>query len=361
MKHETAVMEQATRLRTEAYWMPFTHNRYLKKNPRSRILARAEGAYYTTAEGARLFDCVSGMWCCPLGHGHPKIAEAVSRQVKELDYSPAFQMGHPKVFSLAERIVELAPVGMGQVFFANSGSEAVDTALKIAVAYHRMKGEAARTRLIGRERGYHGVGIGGISVGGIAPNRKMFAPLLLQGVDHLPHTYNAAEMAFSRGQPKWGAHLADELERLVALHDASTIAAVIVEPMQGSAGVIVPPAGYLERLRAICDKHGILLVFDEVITGFGRLGHAFAAERYGVIPDMITFAKGVTSGTVPMGGVIVRKGIYDAFMRGPEHVAELFHGYTYSAHPLACAAGLATLDLYRDERLFERARKLEPA
>src|SRR5438093_12788931 len=360
MKHETAVTEQTMSLRTGAYWMPFTHNRYLKKNPRSRILARAEGAYYTTAEGARLFDCVSGMWCCPLGHGHPKIAEAVSRQVKELDYSPAFQMGHPKIFSLAERIVELAPVGMGQVFFANSGSEAVDTALKIAVAYHRMKGEAARTRLIGRERAYHGVGIGGISVGGIAANRRMFAPLLLQGVDHLPHTYNAAEMAFSRGQPKWGAHLADELERLVALHDASTIAAVIVEPMQGSAGVIVPPAGYLSRLRAICDKHGILLIFDEVITGFGRLGHAFAAERYGVNPDMITFAKGITSGSVPMGGVIVRKGIYDAFMRGPMHVAELFHGYTYSAHPLACAAGLATLDLYRDERLFERAHKLEP-
>src|SRR5881396_572566 len=279
MKHETAVMEQATRLRTEAYWMPFTHNRYLKKNPRSRILARAEGAYYTTVEGARLFDCVSGMWCCPLGHGHPKIAEAVARQVKELDYRPAFQ---------------------------------------IAVAYHRMKGEAARTRLIGRERGYHGVGIGGISVGGIAPNRKMFAPLLLQGIDHLPHTYKAAEMAFSRGQPKWGAHLADELERLVVLHDASTIAAVIVEPMQGSGGVIVPPAGYLERLRQICDRHGILLVFDEVITGFGRLGEAFGAQRFGVVPDMITFAKIVTNGVVPMGGVIVKPAIHDAFMTGPE-------------------------------------------
>src|SRR6266850_1214500 len=302
MKHETAIMEQAMGLRTEAYWMPFTHNRYLKKHPRSRILARAEGAYYTSAEGQRLFDCVSGMWCCPLGHGHPKIAEAVARQVKELDYSPAFQMGHPKIFSLAERIVRLAPAGMGQVFFANSGSEAVDTALKIAVAYHRMKGDAARTRLIGRERGYHGVGIGGISVGGIAPNRKMFAPLLLAGVDHLPHTYNAAEMAFSRGQPKWGAHLADELERLVALHDASTIAAVIVEPMQGSAGVIVPPAGYLERLRAICD----------------------------------------------------------AFMTGPEIAVELFHGYTYSGHPMAAAAALATLDAIEEEGSFKRARELEP-
>src|SRR5438309_354342 len=352
MKQETAVMEQAMSLRTGAYWMPFTHNRYFKKNPRSRILARAEGAYYTTVEGKRLFDCVSGMWCCPLGHGHPKIAEAVARQVKELDYSPAFQMGHPKIFSLAERIVQLAPAGMGQVFFANSGSEAVDTALKIAVAYHRMKGEAARTRLIGRERAYHGVGIGGISVGGIAPNRKMFAPLLLQGVDHLPHTYNAAEMAFSRGQPEWGAHLADELERLVALHDASTIAAVIVEPMAGSTGVLLPPEGYLQRLREITRKHGILLIFDEVITAFGRLGSAFGAEVYGVEPDMITFAKGVTSGTVPMGGVVVASDIYQAFMSGPPGAIELFHGYTYSAHPLACAAGVATLQLYEDEGLF---------
>jgi len=360
MKRETAVMEQATSLRTGAYWMPFTHNRYLKKHPQSRILARAEGAYYTTAEGARLFDCISGMWCCPLGHGHPKIAEAVARQVKELDYSPAFQMGHPKIFSLAERIVRLAPAGMGQVFFANSGSEAVDTALKIAIAYHRMKGEAARTRLIGRERGYHGVGIGGISVGGIAPNRRMFAPLLLPGVDHLPHTYNAAEMAFSRGQPKWGAHLAEELERLVALHDASTIAAVIVEPMQGSAGVIVPPVGYLERLRAICDKYGILLIFDEVITGFGRLGEPFGAQRFGVMPDMITFAKIVTNGVIPMGGVIVKPAIYEAFMTGPETAVELFHGYTYSGHPMAAAAALATLDAIEEEGSFKQARALEP-
>src|SRR6266568_3137925 len=360
MKHETAVLEPATDLRTGAYWMPFTHNRYLKKSPQSRILARAEGAYYTTVEGRRLFDCLSGLWCCPLGHGHPKIAEAVARQVRELDYSPAFQMGHPKIFSLAERIVELAPAGMSQVFFANSGSEAVDTALKIAVAYHRIKGEAARTRLIGRERGYHGVGIGGISVGGIAPNRKMFAPLLLQGVDHLPHTYNAAEMAFSRGQPKWGAHLAEELERLVALHDASTIAAVIVEPMQGSGGVIVPPKGYLERLRAICDKHGILLIFDEVITGFGRLGEPFGAQRFGVTPDMITFAKIVTNGVIPMGGVIVKPAIHDAFMTGPETAVELFHGYTYSGHPVAAAAAHATLDAIEEEASFERVRELEP-
>src|SRR6266705_2739438 len=360
MKHETAVLEPAMDLRTGAYWMPFTHNRYLKKNPKSRILARAEGAYYTTVEGRRLFDCLSGLWCCPLGHGHPKIAEAVARQVRELDYSPAFQMGHPKIFSLAERIVELAPAGMGQVFFANSGSEAVDTALKIAVAYHRMKGEAARTRLIGRERGYHGVGIGGISVGGIAPNRKMFAPLLLQGVDHLPHTYNAAEMAFSRGQPKWGAHLADELERLGALHESSTIAAVIVEPLQGSAGVIVPPPGYLARLRAVCDKSGILLVFDEVITGFGRLGEPFGAQRFGVTPDMITFAKIVTNGVIPMGGVIVKPAIHDAFMTGPEIAVELFHGYTYSGHPMAAAAAHATLDAIKEEGSFKRARELEP-
>src|SRR6266568_2373323 len=312
MKNESTVLQRASTIKTEAYWMPFTHNRYLKKNPKSRILARAEGAYYTTVEGRRLFDCLSGLWCCPLGHGHPKIAEAV------------------------------------------------DTALKIAVAYHRIKGESARTRLIGRERGYHGVGLGGISVGGIASNRKMFAPLLLQGVDHLPHTYNAAEMAFSRGQPKWGAHLADELERLVALHDASTIAAVIVEPMQGSGGVIVPPAGYLERLRAICDKHGILLIFDEVITGFGRLGEPFGAQRFGVTPDMITFAKIVTNGVIPMGGVIVKPAIYDAFMTGPEIAVELFHGYTYSGHPVAAAAAHATLDAIEEEASFERVRELEP-
>jgi len=360
MKRETLAPEQATGVRTEAYWMPFTHNRYFKKNPKSRILARAEGAYYTTLEGKRLFDCLSGLWCCPLGHGHPKIAEAVANQVKELDYSPAFQMGHPKIFSLAERIVAMAPKGMGQVFFGNSGSEAVDTALKIAVAYHRMKGEASRTRLIGRERGYHGVGIGGISVGGIAPNRKMFAPLLLQGVDHMPHTYNAAEMAFSRGQPKWGGHLAEELERIVALHDASTIAAVIVEPMQGSGGVIVPPVGYLEKLRRICDKHGILLIFDEVITGFGRLGEPFGAQRFGVTPDIICFAKIVTNGVIPMGGVIVKPAIYDAFMTGPETAVELFHGYTYSGHPVAAAAAHAALDVMQKEDLVKRARELAP-
>jgi beta-alanine--pyruvate transaminase len=338
--------------------MPFTHNRWFKRHP--RMLVRAEGAYYWTDDGKRLFDCLSGLWCCPLGHGHPKIAEAVARQVKELDYSPAFQMGHPKIFSLAERIVGLAPQGMSHVFFGNSGSEAVDTALKIAIAYHRMKGEASRSRLIGRERGYHGVGLGGISVGGMVANRKMFAPLMVPGVDHLPHTYDASRMAFSRGQPQWGAHLADELERLVALHDASTVAAVIVEPMQGSGGVIAPPVGYLERLRKICDRHGILLIFDEVITGFGRLGEAFGAQRFGVTPDMICFAKIVTNGVIPMSGVIVRQGIYDAFMSGPEQAVELFHGYTYSGHPVAAAAAHATLDALAEEKSFAQARELEP-
>jgi beta-alanine--pyruvate transaminase len=342
----------------EAYWMPFTHNRFFKRHP--RMIVRAEGAYYWTVDGQRLFDCLSGLWCCPLGHGHPKIADAVARQVKELDYAPAFQMGHPKIFSLASRIAGMAPQGMTHVFFGNSGSEAVDSALKIAVAWHRMKGEASRTRMIGRERGYHGVGLGGTSVGGMVNNRKMFAPLLVPGVDHLPHTWDPKQMAFSRGQPAWGAHLADELERIVALHDASTVAAVIVEPMQGSGGVIVPPLGYLERLRRICDRHGILLVFDEVITGFGRLGHAFGAQRFGVVPDMITFAKIVTNGVIPMSGVIVKKEIYDAFMTGPEQAVELFHGYTYSGHPVAAAAAHATLDALEEQDAFARVRELEP-
>ncbi len=343
-----------------AYWMPFTHNRYFKQHHARRMLAKAEGAYYWSTEGEKLFDALSGLWCSGLGHRHPKIVEAVKQQLDTVDYSPAFQMGYGPTFKLAERIVGMSPAGMGQVFFVNSGSEAVDTSMKMALAYHRAKGEASRTRFIGREKGYHGVGFGGISVGGMVANRKMYPSAMLVGVDHLPHTHNLKEMAFTRGEPTWGLHLANELERLVALHDASTIAAVIVEPMQGSTGVVVPPKGYLQRLREICTKNGILLIFDEVITGFGRLGHAFAAERYGVVPDMITFAKGVTSGSVPMGGVIVRKGIHDAFMSGPEHVVEFFHGYTYSAHPLACAAGLAALDLYRDEDLFGRAKRLEP-
>jgi beta-alanine--pyruvate transaminase len=341
----------------EAFWMPFTANRSFKKRP--RIVVRAKDMHYYTAEGRAVLDGAAGMWCCNAGHNRDTIVAAIRAEAETLDYAPPFQFAHPKAFSLASRIAALAPGDLDHVFFCNSGSEAVDTALKIALAYHNVRGEGARTRLIGRERGYHGVGFGGISVGGMPNNRKYFGSLLA-GVDHLPHTYNREEQAFTKGEPEWGAHLADELERIVALHDASTIAAVIVEPMAGSTGVLPPPKGYLQRLRAICDKYGILLIFDEVITGFGRLGHAFAAERYGVAPDMITFAKGVTSGAVPMGGVVVRKGIHDTFMRGPEHAIELFHGYTYSAHPLACAAGLATLDLYRDEKLFERAKKLEP-
>ena len=341
----------------EAYWLPFTPNRAFKASP--RLIARAKDMYYYTPEGRAVLDGTAGLWCTNAGHNRDPIVAAIRAQAAELDYAPAFQFSHPKAFELASRVAALAPGDLDHVFFCNSGSEAVDTALKIALAFHNVRGEGTRTRLIGRERGYHGVGFGGISVGGIVNNRKFFGSLLA-GVDHLPSTYNREHQAFSKGEPDWGEHLADDLERIVALHDASTIAAVIVEPMAGSTGVLPTPKGYLRRLRAICDKHGILLILDEVITGFGRLGYAFAAERYGVVPDIMTFAKGITSGTVPMGGVIVRKGIYDAFMRGPEHVVELFHGYTYSAHPLACAAGLATLDLYRDERLFDRARALEP-
>jgi beta-alanine--pyruvate transaminase len=341
----------------EAYWLPFTANRAFKTAP--RLIARAKDMHYYTPDGRAVLDGTAGLWCTNAGHNRDPIVEAIRAQAAELDYAPAFQFSHPKAFELASRVAALAPADLDHVFFCNSGSEAVDTALKIALAYHNVRGEGARTRLIGRERGYHGVGFGGISVGGIVANRKFFGSLLA-GVDHLPATYNREQQAFSKGEPDWGAHLADDLERIVALHDASTVAAVIVEPMAGSTGVLPAPKGYLARLRAICDKYGILLIFDEVITGFGRLGHAFAAERYGVVPDIITFAKGITSGTVPMGGAIVRKPIHDAFMRGPEHAVELFHGYTYSAHPLACAAGLATLDLYRDEQLFERAKKLEP-
>jgi beta-alanine--pyruvate transaminase len=315
--------------------------------------------HYITSDGRKILDGASGMWCTNAGHNRPSITEAIQKQAATIDYAPPFQFGHPKAFELASRIAALAPKDLDHVFFCNSGSEAVDTALKIALAYHNGRGDAGRTRLIGRERGYHGVGFGGISVGGMVNNRKMFGSLLT-GVDHLPTTYDREKMAFSKGEPEWGGHLADELERIVGLHGPNTIAAVIVEPMAGSTGVIVTPKGYLQKLRAICDKHGILLIFDEVITGYGRLGYAFAAERYGVTPDLITFAKGVTNGAVPMGGVVVRNEIYDSFMKGPDHAVELFHGYTYSAHPLACAAGIATLDLYREEGLFERARALEP-
>jgi beta-alanine--pyruvate transaminase len=341
----------------DALWLPFTPNRAFKRAP--RILVGAKDMHYFTSDGRAVLDGAAGMWCCNAGHNRGPIVSAIQRQAAELDYAPPFQFAHPKAFELASRLVALAPGDLAHVFFCNSGSEAVDTALKIALAYHNLRGQASRVRLIGRERGYHGVGFGGISVGGIVYNRRHFGALLA-GVDHLPQTYDRERQAFTKGEPEWGAHLADALERLVQLHDASTIAAVIVEPMSGSAGVLPAPKGYLQRLRAICDKYKILLIFDEVITAFGRLGYAFAAERYGVAPDMITFAKGATNGAAPMGGVLVSKAIYDAFMQGPEHVIELFHGYTYSAHPLACAAGLATLDVYRDDGIFERAKALEP-
>jgi beta-alanine--pyruvate transaminase len=340
----------------QSYWLPFTPNRAFKAAP--RLFARAKDMHYYTPEGRAVLDGCAGLWCTNAGHNRDPIVAAIQAQAAEMDFAPPFQFAHPKAFELASRVAALAPGDLNHVFFCNSGSEAVDTAQKIALAYHNVRGQGSRTRLIGRERGYNGVGFGGISVGGIVNNRKFFGTLLA-GVDHLPATYNREQQAFTRGEPEWGAHLADELERIVALHDASTIAAVIVEPMAGSTGVLPAPKGYLQRLRAICDKYGILLIFDEVITGFGRLGHAFAAERYGVVPDLITFAKGVTSGSVPMGGVLVRAPIHDAFMQGPEQAIELFHGYTYSAHPLACAAGLATLDVYRDEDLFARARALE--
>jgi beta-alanine--pyruvate transaminase len=340
-----------------AHWMPFTANRAFKKAP--RLLAGAKDMHYFTVDGRKILDGAAGMWCSNAGHGRTQIAEAIGKQAATLDYSPPFQFGIPQAFELASRIADLAPKGLDHVFFCNSGSEAADTALKMALAYHQISGQGGRCRLIGRERGYHGVGFGGTSVGGMGNNRKMFGTLLT-GVDHLPTTYDREKQAFSRGEPDYGAHFADALENLVNLHGANTIAAVIVEPMAGSTGVIPAPRGYLKRLREITQKHGILLIFDEVITGFGRLGYAFAAERYGVLPDMITFAKGVTNGAAPMGGVVVRDTIHDAFMSGPEHVIELAHGYTYSAHPLACAAGLATLDIYRDENLFERARSLEP-
>jgi beta-alanine--pyruvate transaminase len=339
----------------DAFWMPFTANRQFKANP--RMLVGAKGMYYTNSEGRQIIDGTAGLWCCNAGHAEPRITEAVSKQIAEMDYAPAFQMGHPKVFELAARVTGMLPQGLDHMFFTNSGSESVDTALKIALAYHRARGDGARTRLIGRERGYHGTGFGGISVGGIVANRRTFGTMLA-GVDHLPHTHLPEKNAFSRGIPAHGAELADELERLVTLHDASTIAAVIVEPVAGSTGVILPPKGYLERLRKICDTHGILLIFDEVITGFGRLGASFATEYFGVKPDLLTVAKGLTSGTIPMGGVICSKEIYDTFMTGPENMIELFHGYTYSGHPVAAAAGLATMDCYKEEGLFERANDL---
>jgi beta-alanine--pyruvate transaminase len=347
----------------DSYWMPFTANRAFRKTP--RMLVSAKGHYYTDDTGRQLLDGFSGLWTSGVGHCHPKIVAAVQAQVAKLDYSMAFQMGHDTVFQLADKVVSMAnpqrdPKGFTRVFFTNSGSESADTSLKIALAYHRARGEGQRTRLIGREKGYHGVNFGGMSVGGIVPNRKIFSAAMLPGVDHIRHTHSLADMAFSKGQPTWGAHFADDLERLVALHDASNIAALIVEPAQGSAGIIVPPIGYLQKLREICDKHGILLIFDEVITAFGRVGAAFGAQRFGVEPDMINMAKGLTNGVIPMGAVMVKEHIFETLMNGPEHMIELFHGYTYSGHPVAAAAGLACMEIYEEEGTWAQVRSLEP-
>jgi len=340
----------------DAFWMPFTANRQFKAEP--RMFTSAEGMYYTSDKGEKVLDGTAGLWCVNAGHGRREISEAVARQVAQLDYAPPFQMGHPLAFEFAERLTEHTPGNLNRVFFTNSGSESVETALKIAIAYHRARGEGTRQRLVGREKGYHGVNFGGISVGGIPNNRKVYGSLL-NGVDHLPHTLNINLNAFSKGLPEHGVELADELEKIVALHDASNIAAVIVEPMSGSGGVIMPPKGYLRRLREITRKHGILLIFDEVITGFGRVGEAFASTRWDVVPDIITTAKGLTNGAIPMGAVFVSDEIHDAFMQGPENMIELFHGYTYSGHPVGAAAGLATLDIYERDGLFQRTIEME--
>ena len=340
----------------DAYWMPFTANRQFKKNP--RLFVKAAGMHYWTDDGRQILDGVAGLWCVNAGHGRPKIVKAIQDQAAEMDFAPPFQMAHPKAFELADKVAKLTPAGLNKVFFTNSGSESVETALKMALAYHRVRGEGQRTRLIGRERGYHGVNFGGISVGGMVANRKHFGAMLA-GVDHIRHTHDPIRNAFSVGQPEHGAEIAEDLERLCALHDPSTIAAVIVEPVAGSTGVLVPPKGYLNKLREICDKHGILLIFDEVITGFGRTGNPFAAQTFGVTPDMIVMAKGLTNGSVPMGAVAVKQSIHDAFMNGPEHLIEFFHGYTYSSHPLACAAGLGTLATYEDEGLLTRASEMQ--
>ena len=341
------------------FWMPFTANKQFKAAP--RLLKGAKGMYYTTVDDRQVLDGSAGLWCVNAGHGRPEIIEAVRRQMTEMDFAPTFQMAHPLAFEAATRVAQVMPAGMDRIFFSNSGSEAVDTALKIAVAYHRSRGEGQRTRLIGRERGYHGVGFGGITVGGISANRKAFSGVMIPGADHLPHTWNLQEMAYSKGQPAWGGHLAEELERIVALHDASTIAAVIVEPVAGSTGVLIPPQGYLQKLREICTKHGILLIFDEVITGFGRLGKATAAEFFGVTPDLLTMAKAINNASIPMSAVAAKREIHDTIVNaGAANAIELFHGYTYSAHPTAAAACIATQDIYRDEKLFDRAAGLAP-
>jgi len=354
----TREQELLAQLNLEPLWLPFTANRQFKASP--RLLVAAKDMYYTSHDGRQILDGIAGLWAVNAGHCRQPIVDAIKKQAESLDYATGFQMHSPVPFLAAERLVRITPKGMDHVFFVNSGSEAVDTALKIALAYHRARGQGTRRVLIGRERGYHGVGFGGISVGGMGGNRKTFNGQLLGGVDHLPHTHSLEKNAYSRGQPQWGAHFADALEGLVALHDASNVAAVIVEPVAGSTGVLLPPRGYLERLREICDKHGILLIFDEVITGFGRTGSAFAAQTFGVTPDLITCAKALTNAAVPMGAVIVKKEIYDALMQGPENAIELYHGYTYSGHPLAAAAAVATLDLFQGEGLFQRAAELAP-
>ena len=356
-RDDLAVNEINQSINMRPLWLPFTPNRQFKASP--RLIHKAQGMFYETMEGKEILDGISGLWCVNAGHAREPIIKAIQKQARDLDYITAFNMAHPLQFQAAEMIANLAPKGLDTVFFTNSGSEAIDTALKMALGYHRAKGEH-RHRLVGRERGYHGVGFGGISVGGMTPNRKVFSPALIPGVDHISHTHNPEKNAYSKGQPHWGAHLAEDLERIVMLHDQSNIAAVIVEPVAGSTGVLVPPIGYLQKLREICDKYGILLIFDEVITGFGRTGNPFAADTFGVIPDMITFAKGVTNGAVPMGGVIVSEKIYEAFQQGPEEQIEFFHGYTYSGHPLASAAAIATLDVYKEEDLFERTKDLAP-
>jgi len=352
----TREQELLAQLNLEPLWLPFTANRQFKASP--RLLVAAKDMYYTSHDGRQILDGIAGLWAVNAGHCRQPIVDAIKKQAESLDYATGFQMHSPVPFLAAERLVRITPKGMDHVFFVNSGSEAVDTALKIALAYHRARGQGTRRVLIGRERGYHGVGFGGISVGGMGGNRKTFNGQLLAGVDHLPHTHSLEKNAYSRGQPQWGAHFADALEGLVALHDASNIAAVIVEPVAGSTGVLLPPKGYLQRLREICDKHGILLIFDEVITGFGRLGSPFGAQHFGVTPDLMTLAKGLTNGSVPMGAVVAKQHIHDTFMNGPEHLIEFFHGYTYSAHPLACAAGLGTLQTYAEEGLLTRADKL---
>ena len=350
-------MRSQENLNLDNYWLPFTPNKKFKSNP--RLLTSAKGMFYKSDDGREVLDGIAGLWCTNAGHCHPKIVAAVQNQAAELDYATAFNMSHPKAFELAEKVSSLTPKGLDRIFYGNSGSEAVETAMKVALAYHASKGDGQKTKIIGREKGYHGVNFGGVSVGGLTPNRKSFGPLL-PGIDHMPHTWDIEHMAFSKGQPEWGLHLADELEKILILQDPSTVAAVIIEPVTGSGGVIVPPVGYLERIREICTKHNVLLIFDEVITGFGRLGCCFAANRFDVRPDMITMAKGLTSAMIPMSAVAFDNSIYDQLMEGPEAMIELFHGYTYSGHPVACAAGIAALDVYEEEGLFDRAKEMEP-